>query len=97
MNSYNHYAYGAVADWIYRYAGPESIRCQLTPDSTPFFFIRISTGRIGSLDFSYDSSYGTISLGVVDHREQGDLEADDSGKCKKGGCHYRKKKQSLTT
>ena len=21
MNSYNHYAYGAVADWIYRYAG----------------------------------------------------------------------------
>jgi len=26
MNSYNHYAYGAVADWIYRYAAV-SMRC----------------------------------------------------------------------
>ena len=32
MNSYNHYAYGAVADWIYRYAagdGCDAARCGL--------------------------------------------------------------------
>ena len=28
MNSYNHYAYGAVADWIYRYAeGIDAVLC----------------------------------------------------------------------
>ena len=59
MNSYNHYAYGAVADWIYRYAAGVD-----TLETDPgFHTIRLHPNfdsRLGSLDFSYDSAYGTI-------------------------------------
>ncbi len=59
MNSYNHYAYGAVADWIYRYAAGID-----TVSSDPgFHVIRLHPNfdkRLGSLDFSYESSYGMI-------------------------------------
>jgi alpha-L-rhamnosidase len=59
MNSYNHYAYGAVADWIYRYAaGIDTV-----PSEPGFHVIRLHPNfdkRLGSLDFSYESSYGTI-------------------------------------
>src|SRR5262249_1014330 len=59
MNSYNHYAYGAVGDWIYRYAAgidadpgdPGYHTIWLHPNFDP---------RLGSLYFSYESSYGTI-------------------------------------
>jgi len=59
MNSYNHYAYGAVGDWIYRYAAgidadpsdPGYHTIWLHPTFDP---------RLGSLDLSYESSYGTI-------------------------------------
>jgi alpha-L-rhamnosidase len=59
MNSYNHYAYGAVADWIYRYAAG----VDTDPIEPGFHVIRLHPNfdkRLGSLDFSYDSSYGTI-------------------------------------
>ena len=59
MNSYNHYAYGAVADWIYRYAaGIDTV-----PADPGFHTILLHPTfdkRLGSLDFSYESSYGTI-------------------------------------
>ena len=59
MNSYNHYAYGAVADWIYRYAaGIDTV-----PTDPGFHVIRLHPvfdKKLGSLDFSYDSSYGKI-------------------------------------
>jgi len=59
MNSYNHYAYGAVADWIYRYAaGIDTVATE-----PGFHVIRLHPNfdkRLGSLDFSYDSSYGMI-------------------------------------
>ncbi len=59
MNSYNHYAYGAVADWIYRYAaGIDTL-----PDDPGFHTIRLQPNfdrRLGSLDVSYESVYGTI-------------------------------------
>jgi alpha-L-rhamnosidase len=59
MNSYNHYAYGAVADWIYRYAAG----IDTTPSDSGFHTILLHPNfdqRLGSLDFSYESSYGTI-------------------------------------
>jgi alpha-L-rhamnosidase len=59
MNSYNHYAYGAVADWIYRYAA--GIDTVWTDPG--FHVIRLHPNfdkRLGSLDFSYESSYGMI-------------------------------------
>ena len=62
MNSYNHYAYGAVADWIYRYAaGIDS-----DPAGPGFHVLRLHPNfdkQLGSLDFSYESSYGTIHSG----------------------------------
>jgi alpha-L-rhamnosidase len=59
MNSYNHYAYGAVADWIYRYAAG----IDTTPADPGFHTILLHPNfdrRLGSLDFSYDSAYGEI-------------------------------------
>lgn len=59
MNSYNHYAYGAVADWIYGYAAG----IDATPSDPGFHTIRLHpqfNRALGSLDFSYDSRYGTI-------------------------------------
>ena len=59
MNSYNHYAYGAVADWIYRYAaGIDTV-----PTDPGLHTILLHPNfdrRLGSLEFSYESSYGTI-------------------------------------
>ncbi len=59
MNSYNHYAYGAVADWVYRYAAG----IDTTPDDPGFHTIHLHPNfdrKLGSLDFSYESRYGTI-------------------------------------
>ena len=41
MNSYNHYAYGAVADWIYRYAAGVDAAPRMRA-STPSICIRTS-------------------------------------------------------
>jgi alpha-L-rhamnosidase len=59
MNSYNHYAYGAVADWIYSFGAiidampsdPGFRTIYLHPNFNP---------RLGGLDFSYASPYGAI-------------------------------------
>jgi len=68
MNSYNHYAYGAVADWIYRYAAG----IDATPLHAGFHTVvlhPVFDARLGSVDFKYDSSYGEIrSSWTVDGR-----------------------------
>lgn len=59
MNSYNHYAYGAVADWIYRYAAG----IDASPADPGFHTIYLHPNfdpRLGSLDVRYQSSYGEI-------------------------------------
>ena len=59
MNSYNHYAYGAVADWIYRYAAG----VDTTPLDAGFHTVvlhPVFNARLGSLEFSYPSTYGMI-------------------------------------
>src|SRR5579871_3515967 len=59
MNSYNHYAYGAVADWIYRYAAG----VDATPLDAGFHTVvlhPVFDARLGTLAFDYDSSYGPI-------------------------------------
>lgn len=59
MNSYNHYAYGAVAEWIYRYAAG----IDTTPSDPGFHTIVLHPTfdpRLQDLDFSYDSPYGKI-------------------------------------
>jgi alpha-L-rhamnosidase len=59
MNSYNHYAYGAVADWIYRYAAG----IDFSPLDAGFHTIYLHPHfdkNLGSLDFGYQSPYGPI-------------------------------------
>jgi alpha-L-rhamnosidase len=59
MNSYNHYAYGAVADWIYRYAAG----VDATPLDAGFHTVVLHPefdARLSPLEFTYQSSYGEI-------------------------------------
>ena len=59
MNSYNHYAYGAVGDWIYRYAAG----VDATEDDPGLHTVRLHPNfdpRLGSVDFTYESNYGTV-------------------------------------
>jgi alpha-L-rhamnosidase len=59
MNSYNHYAYGAVADWIYRYAAG----IDATPHDAGFhtvFLHPVFDRKIGGLDLRFQSPYGEI-------------------------------------
>jgi alpha-L-rhamnosidase len=59
MNSYNHYAYGAVADWIYRYAAG----VDTTPLDAGFHIVVLHPtfdARLGAVDFTYPSAYGVI-------------------------------------
>ena len=62
MNSYNHYAYGAVADWIYRYAAG----MDASPLDAGFHTVvlhPVFDARLSPLEFSYASSYGEIQSG----------------------------------
>lgn len=59
MNSYNHYAYGAVADWIYRYAAG----VDASPLDAGFHRVALHPvfdARLSPLEFIYQSSYGEI-------------------------------------
>ena len=60
MNSYNHYAYGAVADWIYRYAAG----VDATPLDAGFHTVvlhPVFDARLGHVNFDYASAYGPIN------------------------------------
>lgn len=59
MNSFNHYAYGSVASWVYEYAAG------ITPLEPGFSRIRIEPhpdARLGWLSARHDTAYGTISV-----------------------------------
>lgn len=57
MNSYNHYAYGSVADWIY------SVAAGITPDEPGYTRVRIAptpSKELGELSVRYASPRGEI-------------------------------------
>ena len=59
MNSFNHYAYGAVADWIYRYAAG----IDASPLDAGFHTVVLQPAfdaRLGHISFDYASAYGPI-------------------------------------
>jgi alpha-L-rhamnosidase len=59
MNSYNHYAYGSVADWIYRYAAG----VDATPLDAGFHTVvlhPVFSASLGNLSFDYSSAYGPV-------------------------------------
>jgi alpha-L-rhamnosidase len=59
MNSYNHYAYGAVADWVYRYAAGIDTSAA-DPGFHTIFLHPHFDSRLGSLELAYQSNYGSI-------------------------------------
>jgi alpha-L-rhamnosidase len=59
MNSYNHYAYGAVAEWIYRYAAGIDTSAS-DPGFHRIFLHPTFDSRLGTLDFAYRSPYGNV-------------------------------------
>jgi len=59
MNSYNHYAYGAVGEWLYRYAAGVDTMSTDPGFHTIYFHPNFDT-RLGSLRLDYDSPYGAI-------------------------------------
>ena len=69
MNSFNHYAYGAVAAWMY--GTMAGIKAE-EPGFKTFTLAPIPDRRVGFVDASYDSPYGTITSS---------WKYDDSGKC----------------
>ena len=62
MNSYNHYAYGAVADWIYTVAAGIN-----TVEEAPAFerilFTPHATSKLGYLKARLETKYGTVDWG----------------------------------
>lgn len=62
MNSFNHYAYGAVGAWIYRFAAG----VDATPLDAGFHTVvlhPVFDAKIGRVSFDYDSVYGPIHSG----------------------------------
>jgi alpha-L-rhamnosidase len=60
MNSFNHYAYGAVAEWLYRYVAG----IDLDVNDPGFHRILLHPqfdSRIGHVEATYDSPYGPIT------------------------------------
>jgi alpha-L-rhamnosidase len=59
MNSFNHYAYGAVAAWIYGYAAG----IDATSDDPGFHSIYLHphfSRALGTLDLTYETPYGKV-------------------------------------
>ncbi len=79
MNSYNHYAYGAVADWMYRYAAG----IDATPLDAGFHTVvlhPVFDARLEHLAFDYDSSYGPIRSRLDGDRASRRMACHDSCK-----------------
>ena len=60
MNSFNHYAYGSVADWVYM----EACGIHTVEDKPGFEEVLISphpTNKLDHLSARIDTKYGTIS------------------------------------
>jgi alpha-L-rhamnosidase len=59
MNSYNHYAYGAIGEWLYRYAAGVDTRLD-APGFQSIYLHPHFDRRLGSIHYEYDSPYGAI-------------------------------------
>ena len=61
MNSFNHYAYGAIAEWMFRYmAGLQPV--EDAPGFRKVKLVPVPDRRIGRLDMTYQSAAGTYHI-----------------------------------
>jgi alpha-L-rhamnosidase len=68
MNSFNHYAYGAIGDWMYRVSAGLEI---MAPGYKQIIINPHPTDKLNYSKASFESSYGTISSGW--ERKEGKL------------------------
>lgn len=61
MNSFNHYAYGSIGDWLYRVVGGLEID-EKDPGYHHFYIQPQAGGGLDWADLSYDSIYGKIGI-----------------------------------
>ena len=62
MNSYNHYAYGSVADWLYeKAAGINTV--EIAPGFERVHFAPVADSRIDWLFAKIETAYGTVKSG----------------------------------
>ncbi len=61
MNSFNHYAYGSVGDWLYRVIGGLEID-EEDPGYHHFFIQPQAGGGLSWVNLSYESIYGRIEI-----------------------------------
>lgn len=82
MTSFNHYAFGSVADWIHRTVGGLA---PASPGWKEILIAPVPGGNITSAEVSYTSSYGTIEVRwwIEDH--------EDAGASRRNGFHLRAK------
>jgi len=66
MNSFNHYAYGAIGEWLYSHVAGIKID-EKNPGYKHFFLAPHPGGELYFVDASFESMYGTI---VSDWREE---------------------------
>jgi alpha-L-rhamnosidase len=59
MNSFNHYAYGAVAAWIYQYAAGVDASSE-DPGYRRIYLHPNFSRALGKLDFTYQTPYGSV-------------------------------------
>jgi len=83
MNSFNHYAYGAIGDWMYRvFAGIEEMK----PGYKEILIQPHTTKNLSYAKASFESSYGTIASGWT--RKDGKIIVHVHNTCKyKGYCN----------
>ncbi|MCM3781645.1 glycoside hydrolase family 78 protein [Neobacillus mesonae] len=60
MNSYNHYAYGAIGDWMYRYLAGLDMEDTETAYKKILIHPRFAAGQLTYASAKLDSSYGFI-------------------------------------
>lgn len=73
MNSFNHYAYGAIGDWLYRVAAGIEIDEKM-PGYKHTIIAPLIGGNLNYVKASYRSIYGIIQVEWVVHDEVVDLE-----------------------
>ncbi len=87
MNSFNHYAYGAVADWLYEKAAGIT---PLVPGFARVRFKPLPDARLGALSVRFDSPHGTIESGwrVADGAVRYRIVTPVDAVCEIGGDTY---------
>jgi alpha-L-rhamnosidase len=68
MNSYNHYAYGAVAEWLYRYAAGIDEAAE-DPGFHSHYFHPQFDAALGEVRATYDSAYGADHIELESQRQ----------------------------